>query len=193
MTSSKQSPKPEIVLPLCVRIDLEDLSSRKALIEDGWRDIGTLDTWIGQVGFHGPRSQIKVASSKEAVASYVIAQQIDWTGRLFRDKEFSNDDARKTMLGHMVQFDEIYVCRKNGKVKGFSIFQVEESFLRIVLIGLLEEARGQGFAKDMIYKAVQDYGNDVVIAGTYSDNISSEWLYSGLGMDRLHRERVFHK
>ena len=171
-----------MALPLCVKIDTDDAAFKaqfKALESEGWRFIGQLDIYKGEV--FGSCEGVRISAEPPVC----LASQISWSGRLWRDKEVLQGEAWSETESLFTKED--LICYVIGKAPAaFGLFDRE----RIVLIGVHPAARGLGLAK-MLIKHVAHGGE--IIAGTYADNEAAIALYKSVGMKRVKSQAVFHK
>lgn len=164
-------------LPKCVKVNEHDHVSRETLEGEGWRYVGTLDTYEGEIDREvDPR--VTKATPDEA---WNIATKIDWTGRLWRDFEIPTIEAWAE-TERFIRSDEYFLYKIGGAA--FGIFDEE----RIALIGVHPAAQGIHLAERLIRNQFS-----FVRAGTYSDNTPAIKLYRRLGMKFISSQAVFHK
>lgn len=170
-------------LPKCVKVEAKDTASRDALEAEGWRFIGQLDTYSGMVYEQDRARRIFIEQNPEKWER--LWKEIDWTGRLWRDKAVSDKDALAATA--RVLADESLTCYAIGKAPAaFGLFRQR----RVVLVGVHWAARGLGLATALVTHAAR---NQVMTAGTYSDNAAAIALYRSLGMGLVLSQAVFHK
>ena len=168
-----------MALPKCVKCDSDDVGSCRALESEGWRPIGRLDTYSGNV--YGRVNGVWIASEPPVD----LVSFISWSGRLWRDRQVLQGEAWAET--ERLLFDERFTCYIIGKSPAaFGLFDKK----RVVLIGVHPVARGLGLAKALIRHAARD---GEIIAGTYSDNEAAIALYKSLDMKRIKSQAVFHK
>jgi ribosomal protein S18 acetylase RimI-like enzyme len=171
-------------LPLCVKVEANDVVSREALEIEGWRFIGQLNTYSGKV--YEERVDDRVFYCPDPGKQGVV-NSIEWTGRLWRDKAVKTEDASAAMAWLLA--DESLTCYAIGKgPAAFGLFRNG----RVVLIGVHPMARSLGLATALIRRIARGTGK-VITAGTYSDNTAAIALYRSLDMDLILSQAVFHK
>ena len=172
-------------LPLCVRTELGDRQSRESMEADGWRMIGVLETWSGNV-----EGKLRGARADQPARERIIADVpvYGFSGRLFRDPEIDGRDAieatRSMIRSHPGPM--FYTLES-----GFGLFTRNGELLTINLIGCLD--RGKGTAQDIVRTAVYETEATALRAGSYSDNVAAGALYQSLGLRLFCREFVWHK
>ena len=169
---------PEMALPLCVRTEKRD--QRDVLLSDGWRCVGRLVTFKKPYAmFDGPKFHW---CANEKDGAHNVVEEIDWKGRLFRDKAVEKADAFAYI--HKIIDDE-----KNDVLcqQGFLLVSREISLTqrRIVLLGKYDSAcRITDVLCSVPYNTV---------AGTYHDNVSAVWAYLDSGFKPTTKQWVLHK
>ncbi len=169
-------------LPKCVKINPHDKPSREALIGDGWRYVGTLITYEGDPH---PRhrhliDKVEECTREEAIK---IAEQVTWSGRLWRDP----------LVPDELAWAETKRFLESGQTSVYKIGN--EAFIArtqdtIDLIGVIPSAQGGGLAE----RIIRDTTDGMTWAGTYDDNEAAKRLYGRkLYMSEEKKEAVFHK
>ena len=171
-------------LPKCVKCDAEDSMSRTALIEERWRLVGILQTYFGS-----PREQgnwpAEIADYKPGLTGELL-RAIEWSGRLWRDSEVSQQTALTETL-KILHDNEPQTYVIGSSPSAFAVFRGCE----LLLIGVHPKARGLGLGKALIRNAMLD--RTCLLTGTYSDNKVAVGMYHSLGMSLVRSEAVFHK
>lgn len=173
-------------LPKCVKIDYADGTSAVVLADEGWRDVGILEIWHGEVS--GKIREAKSVDNLEGKMPFIdrIAD-FNFSGRLWRDEQIEREEAIEQTRSFMKNSKLFYAIEKNG----FGIFTRRGEDLCIDLVGVLVHRKGH--AQDIIRSAIAHLETDHLWAGTYSDNVPARRLYETLGMRTTCRYRVFHK
>ena len=183
-------------IPECVKIESAATQSNAALVNDGWREIGTLIDFSGDVDLLGdPHMVDKIIHGPERLAyASDLATSIQWSGRLFRDPLIPPGAGMKAILMDLRE------AENNGTLfcgsEGFIITRITGGAVGIQLIGVRPESRGCGYAAAMIRNAIRArlvMRKATVLAGTYSDNAASCALYGTLGMKPFRERIVYHK
>lgn len=167
-------------LPKCAKVDVNDAVSRESLVAEGWRCVGILETYSGEMDRFFD-SRIEYSSAPPLVT----AGQISWSGRLWRDDQVSRDDA----------WAETEKVLTNEKYYTYILGSLPAAFVvcsvgTVHLIGTHPFARGLGLAKMLVQYAA--HGGKIT-AGTYADNEAAKRLYQSLGMSVIKSQAVFHK
>lgn len=179
-----------MTLPLCAKTEAHDQQSTQAMAADGWREIGCLVDFAGDIlpapapfiNLYGPGDRL--------VHALRMASMIKWSGRLFRDPQVPHETALLALSDDLAKADDngnLLCCRD-----GFIMISGNAQAMRIGLIGVV--ALQRGVAKALIrYAAARKSGSSHVMAGTYSDNQGAQALYRSLGMEPYRSRLVWHK
>ena len=176
-----------MALPLCVKVDVADSSTRETLATQGWRYIGQLNTYFGEPASQTRwPSEIRMDEINLAQLVPALIGEIDWSGRLWRDRKVSEEDALAETL-KVYYGNEAQTYLVGSSPAALAVF----NDCRLLLIGVHPKARGLGLAKALVKNAMGHREN--ITAGTYSDNEAAIALYESLGMKQIKSQAVFHK
>ena len=176
-----------MLLPNCVRVDYRDDRSTEVLIADGWREVGILDTYTGEI--EGRLRGAHPVDSRQHGALTQNVEAYQFTGRVWRDPRYrpiAPEETRRFIAG--TPPERIFVTEAGF---GFGIFTRNGESLTLDLIGVVD--RNRGIAQDIIRSAIRHFETKWFRTGTYSDNIAARRLYTILGLSLNHSDRVFHK
>jgi len=160
-----------------VRIESEDCRSRLALLGEGWRQVGVLVTYRGSIYRNSDR-RVKLCRGIDVIE---IADEIRWTGRLWRDPRISSKKAWSETMRFIEKSPLVYRI-------GHAAFIIADDG-RVKLIGVHPVARGLGLGRILM----RDCFDGQVTAGTYDDNDGARRLYESLQMRAIKFQTVFHK
>lgn len=190
---------PEITLPLCCRIDADDMSSRNALLSDGWRDIELLQVWARE-GLPMDVGNVSVEmASKSALKSCVWIASTSFThDRLHKDPQVPDAVAdRQKMRFVEAAFTcsekAVYVAKDGKTVQGFVIVTADDEHCTIDLIAVDRRHRGEGIAYALIAHLSNVYKPLMIVAGTQSTNKPAQALYHSAGFICHQTCRTLHK
>ena len=191
---------PAITLPLCVRTDVDDMSSRNCLLKDGWREIERLEVWWRKAGameqlYDGV---VEMASADAKTTCLWIAATSFSHDRLHKDAKISNDVADRVKMNFVEEAfnsieKSILVAKHEQHVAGFCILLADETDCAIELIAVHRKYRRQGIGRALIAAAANTYRDLTLVAGTQSTNESGQALYMSCGFECIQTWRSFHK
>lgn len=192
---------PEITLPLCCRIDADDMSSRNALLSDGWRDIELLQVWVREAEALDIEwgDTIVDMASKSALKSCVWIASTSFThDRLHKDPQVPDAVAdRQKMRFVEAAFTcsekAVYVAKDGKTVQGFVIVTADDEHCTIDLIAVDRRHRKKGVARKLIAHLSNVYKPLMIVAGTQSTNKPAQALYHSAGFICHQTCRTMHK
>ena len=203
-----------MTLPLCVRIDADDVRSQSALLADGWREIEVLVTLAN----HWPqyRSQATgclVSGPSDAERIMEIAALSTGHDRLSRDPAIPKEEAvemRLSLIRNALRAEAhatmVYRDPSAAPVKGFlihtwaeplNIYRSDRSWrpvtipVRIVFMAVDPAYRREGIGYAMVQTLMAMYC--YAVAGTQEHNEGALGLYGKFGLEPIRRQRTFHK
>src|SRR3990172_7207160 len=122
-------------LPACATVPANDVASIDALAAAGWRRIGTRVVFAGPLAPSGTKS-IETWPGQDANHAAMLAQMINWSGRLWRGGDPSDTNeivAHQAVRSHinMAVANDALICAEHG----FVIFHALRYVATIQLIG----------------------------------------------------------
>ena len=201
---------PVITLPLCVRIDADDLFSRTCLLKDGWREIERLEVWSrdtatclsGHTTISPPVELdgyvVVMATAAAKKACMWIASTSFVHDRLHKDPEVLNAvaDRQKTQFVDAA-FDSpeksVFIARQKHAIYGFCIVTADDTFCTIDLVAVDRRHRKKGIGRGLIAHIAAVYKPLILVAGTQSTNKEGRALYESTGFEKRQTCLTFHK
>lgn len=184
-------------LPICTRIPIDDEASEVYLVNNGWRNIEILETWVGQA----PRyylENIGLVFEDEIPDLMKIASEGFKHDRLHADpsvekKQADGQKAKWIMDACNDPQRKVFVYRKPGPIGFLSVYLEWDGIVIIDLIAISSKYRHKGYAKKLVLHACHALSAKVIRAGTQECNVEAKLFYRSLGMNVAKRERTFHK
>lgn len=191
-------------LPSCVRIDAEDVRSRDALVQDGWREVEILETWVRHRNGLWPKfvDNVRFAEPSDLLACQAIANTAFQFSRLHCDSTVAWEDAnafkrewvRKAFEEHIHDIFVHLSPDADRRVDGFLICKPDTGTVRIDLIATAKERRVKGVAWQLVGFAHDWYAErNVMIAGTSQKNRDARMMYQKMGFRVVKTQRTLHK
>ncbi len=191
-----------------MRVNINDRSGAENLILDGWRQVETMENWVGQrpddyeeqVAAASP-SIFTVEEASDDHAAAVSMLPINPYNRLFREPNMDPQDAdfiRRAFMVKSIEGDESYVALSpDDDVVGYMSIDAlkgpEDDFNygQIKFIVVDQGFRRMGIGALLVMKAFEKH--KFVLAGTQSRNHGAKKFYEAHGFSCTAFFRTFHK
>lgn len=188
-----------------MRVPEHDETSCRALLADGWRDVGTLDMWCLPTNAPTiPNGGVKVRRYRkgdEQACLWLFMSQNAPT-RLRNDKALGDDMVAaltRQWVANALGNDTYhrFVAVEDGHARGFIIGNRDGH--KIVFFAVHPLAKRKGLGSALVARLAREYENWSLMAGVYRNNIEAGHFYRAAGFISMSDTgeysglRTFHK